>query len=124
MTEAYFFISVVSPYSPDNLFSMNSLYKLEKGAGIKVISSLVKNSQELVSFCIGDHQPEGLREFLVDEILKTRSIQIIVEEKYWGGPLTWKSLLDRLKKLGLESLYRELNESLGGGEAGEFGELT
>ena len=106
------FSFAVSPYDPDSLFSMSSLLRLEEGAGIKVVSSLAEIPRQLASVA-GVHMDERMERGLTRVKSKGASVEIIVGRWESGTsqrPLTWRSLLDVLRELGLTDLSQELED--------------
>ena len=87
----YAFSLAVSPYDPDSRFSMNSLSRLEEGAGIKIVTSLAEIPAQLaavleVRLMAGEEQ----------------KVEIVIGKWESGQsqhPITWRSLLDILKEL-------------------------
>ena len=100
------FSLAVSPYDPDSRFSMNSLSRLEEGAGIKIVTSLADIPAQLaavlgVSLMTGEEQ----------------QMEIVIGKWESGQsqhPITWRSLLDLLKELDLEDLSQEIEDYMHG----------
>ena len=99
----------VSPYDPDSLVSMSSLSRLEEGAGIKIVSSLVEiPTQQLLSTA---------RIFL-EAVTEGASIEVIVRQWIESGyslrPPTWRSLLAVLRELDLTDLSQQIEDYMHG----------
>lgn len=94
----------VPPYDPDSTFSMNSLSRLEEGAGFNIVKSLAEIPAQLAS---------------VLGVTTEMDQQVEITIKKWvsGGsqrPLTWRSLLDILWELDLEDLSQEIENYMHG----------
>lgn len=101
-----------SPYDPSASFSMGSLFKLEEGAGIKVVSSLAKIPAQLASAAGID-----LQEHVMELTDKNKRVELIIDQWKAGDsqrPATWKSLLSILQELGLEELSHEIEDYMHG----------
>ena len=84
---------------------MNSLSRLEEGAGIKIVTSLAEIPAQLAA--------------VLGVMLKTGEKQVeIVIGKWESGqsqhPITWRSLLNILKGLNLEDLRQEIEDYMHG----------
>ena len=102
----YAFSLAVSPYDSDSRFSMNSLSRLEEGAGIKIVTSLAEIPAQLAAVL-------GVRLMTVEE----KQVEIVIGKWESGQsqhPITWRSLLDILKELDLEDLSQEIEDFMHG----------
>ena len=106
-----FSLTAVSPYDPDSLFSMSSLSRLEEGAGIKIVSSLVQIPiQQLLS-------TTGI------PLTENASIEVIVGQWESGNSQhlpTWRSLLAVLRELDLTELSQQIEDYMHGECAGQL----
>ena len=93
----------VSPYDPDSRFSMNSLTRLEGGAGIKIVTSLAEIPAQLAA-AIGVAGEE-------------QQVEVVIRKWESGQSqhsVTWRSLLDVLRRLDLEDLSQEIEDYMHG----------
>ena len=93
----------MSPYDPNSRFSMNSLSRLEEGAGIKIVTSLAEVPAQLAAV-LGMEGEE-------------QEVEIVIGKWESGQsqhPITWRSLLDVLKELDLEDLSQEIEDYMHG----------
>ena len=91
---------------------MSSLFKLEEGAGIKVVSSLAKIPARLAA-AVGIN----LQEHVMDLPDKNKRVEMIIDQWKAGDsqrPATWRSLLNVLQDLGLEDLSQEVEDYMHG----------
>ena len=96
----------MSPYDPDSRFSMNSLSRLEGGAGIKIVTSLAEIPAQLAAVL-------GVRLMAGEE----QEVEIVIGKWESGQsqhPITWRSLLDILKELDLKDLSQEIEDYMHG----------
>ena len=102
----YTFYLAVSPYDPDSRFHMNSLSRLEEGAGIKIVTSLADIPAQLAAVL-------GVRLMAGEE----QQVEIVIRKWESGQsqlPISWRSLLDILKELDLEDLSQEIEDFMHG----------
>ena len=97
------FFLTVSPYDPDSRFSMNSLTRLEGGAGIKIVTSLAEIPARLAA-AIGVAGEEQQVEIVIGKWESGQSQHSV----------TWRSLLDVLRRLDLEDLSQEIEDYMHG----------
>ena len=99
------FSLAVSPYDPDSEFSMNSLCRLEEGAGIKIVTTLAEIAAQLAAV-LGVELRRG-----------EEQVEMVIGKWESGQskhPITWRSLLDILKELDLEDLSQEIENYMHG----------
>ena len=85
---------------------MNSLSRLEEGAGIKIVTSLAEIPAQLAAVL-------GVRLMAGEE----QQVEIVIGKWESGQnqhPITWRSLLDTLKELDLEDLSQEIEDYMHG----------
>ena len=102
----YTFSLAVSPYDPDSRFSMNSLSRLEEGAGIKIVTSLAEIPAQLAAVL-------GVRLMAGEK----QQVEVVIGKWESGQsqhPITWRSLLDILKELNLKDLRQDIDDYMHG----------
>ena len=102
------------PYDPGGLFSKDCLSRIEKVAGIQILSTLAKIPRQLVSVA-GVHM--DAHNHWKDYEGTVICIEMIIDEWKPGKsrrPPTWRSLLDVLRELDLKDLSQDLEEYMQG----------
>lgn len=100
---------LVSPYDPENCFSMSALCRLE-AAGVPVVTSLARNLAQFIKVSgviLDEGCPEQSAEG-VEEVIYQLAMGVMENPR----PLIWRSLYEVLRELGLEDLNQQIEEYL------------
>ena len=100
----------MTPFNPENQFSMGALSRLE-GVGIPVVTSLAKVHTELI-------QAAGITLEHQHVSDSAQAVEIVIRKWESPGksrlPPTWTSLFSILKKLELKELSMQIEDYLSG----------
>ena len=106
--------TIVSSPLHDIRFTMSSLYGLEQIAGIKIVTTLARVHNEVMSAAGVTLNKVQRKKFY--ESTNTGCLEIVInqwESENSGIPPTWGSLLTILQDLGLQDLQQQVEDVVG-----------